>query len=164
MSAVAFKVKCTESFVLANPTIASLRSHIAACWGATEPNFWYIDAQGERISVENNVNLQSAIEMDADALNGRACLNADLNKGDAILHLQCDITRLREQNSRLLEENQSSRVHAEEKFEAATQVLSRRNLSLEQALVLANASSKRLKQQALPPLQIEQDFFRNLTG
>jgi RNA recognition motif-containing protein len=139
MPEVAFEVKCTESFVLANPSMASLRSHIAACWGATEPEFWYIDAQGERISVENDHNLQGAIEMEADALNGRVSLKADISRGvgGTILQLQCDITRLREESTRLHEENKINRLHAEEKFEAATKVLSRKNLSLEQALVSA---------------------------
>jgi RNA recognition motif-containing protein len=139
MPEVAFEVKCTESFVLTNPSMASLRSHIAASWGATEPEFWYIDAQGERISVENDHNLQGVMEMEADALSGSVSLKADISRrvGSTILQLQCDITRLREQNTRLHEENNFNRLHAEEKFKTATEVLSRENLSLKHALVSA---------------------------
>ena len=128
MPEVAFKIKCTESFVLDNPTISSLRSHIGACWGQIEPDLWYINAQGDRIKVENDHDLQGAIELEADLLNGGVSLKAHIKKSDAQLQ------NLREEMTRLREEYKYTLVQAQEKFDAATGVLKRENDYLKQQL------------------------------
>ena len=133
MPEVAFKIKCTESFVLDNPTISSLRSHIGACWGQIEPDLWYINAQGDRIKVENDHDLQGAIELEADLLNGGVSLKAHIKKSDAQLQ------NLREEMTRLREEYKYTLVQAQEKFDAATGVLKRENDYLKQQLASADS-------------------------
>lgn len=133
MPEVAFKIKCTESFVLDNPTMSSLRSHIGACWGEIEPDLWYINAQGDRIKVENDHDLQGAIELEADLLNGSVSLKAHVKKSDAQLQ------NLREEMTRLREEYKYTLVQAQEKFDAATGVLKRENDYLKQQLASADS-------------------------
>jgi hypothetical protein len=133
MPEIAFKIKCTESFVLDNPTISSLRSHIRACWGEIEPDLWYINSQGDRIKVENDHDLQGAIELEADLLNGGVSLKAHIKKSDAQLQ------NLREEMSRLREEHKCTLVQAQEKFDAAACVLKRENESLKQKLASADS-------------------------
>jgi hypothetical protein len=81
MSETSFKIKCSKSssarrFSLSKPTIASLGSHVAASWGASGPSFWYVDDDGDRISVEHDHELQAAI---AAVRDGCVTLNVDFN-------------------------------------------------------------------------------------
>ena len=81
MSETSFKIKCSKSssarrFSLSKPTIASLGSHVAASWGASGPSFWYVDDDGDRISVEHDHELQAAIESVRD---GCVTLNVNFN-------------------------------------------------------------------------------------
>ena len=81
MSETAFKIKCSKPssarrFSLFKPTIASLGSHVAASWGASGPSFWYVDDDGDRISVEHDHELQATIAAVQDAC---VILNVDFN-------------------------------------------------------------------------------------
>jgi hypothetical protein len=141
MSGIEFKIECseTESFVLIKPDMGSLRSHMGQLWGTNEPNIWYTNAQGDRVSVDNDDGLQAAIETEAD--NGSVSLRADLKQTDVISQLQGEIARLRE-------EMKSERLQAQEKFDAAVGVLSRENESLMQKLKSAACTLEQSKAEA----------------
>ncbi len=85
MSETSFKIKCSKSasarrFSLSNPTIASLCSQVEASWGINDPSFWYVDDDGDRISVESDHELGAAIAAMRDN-----CVNlsVDFNLGTA---------------------------------------------------------------------------------
>lgn len=86
MPETSFKVKCSKTatarrFSLSNPTIASLCSHAEASWGINDPRFWYVDDDGDRISVEDDHELSAAIAAMRDS-----CVNlcADFTLGSAV--------------------------------------------------------------------------------
>jgi hypothetical protein len=85
MSETSFKIKCSKSasarrFSLSKPTLADLRSHVEASWGASGPSFWYVDDDGDRISVETDHELDAAIA----AMRGTcASLNVDFSSGSS---------------------------------------------------------------------------------
>jgi hypothetical protein len=71
--------------------MASLCSHVEATWDSSGPSFWYADADGARISVENDRELSAAI---AAMCNMCVTLNvefatSDASDGDPQLH-SCD--------------------------------------------------------------------------
>ena len=83
MSETSFKIKCSKSasarrFSLSKPTLADLRSHVEASWGASGPSFWYVDDDGDRIAVENDQDLDAAIAAKRGA---PANLNVDFDPG-----------------------------------------------------------------------------------
>ena len=83
MSETYFKIKCSKSssarrFSLSKPTLAGLSNHVEASWGASGPNFWYVDDDGDRINVKNEHELGAAIAGMRDLC---VSLNVDFDLG-----------------------------------------------------------------------------------
>ena len=79
MSETSFKIKCSKSasarrFSLSKPTLADLRNHVEASWGASGPSFWYVDDDGDRIEVINNEDFEAA---SSQLKSSCVCLNVD---------------------------------------------------------------------------------------
>jgi hypothetical protein len=79
MSETSFKIKCSKSasarrFSLSKPTLADLRSHVEASWGASGPSFWYVDDDGDRIEVLDDNDFDAA---SSQLKSSCVCLNVD---------------------------------------------------------------------------------------
>ena len=79
MSEKSFKIKCSKSssarrFSLSKPTLAGLSNHVEASWGASGPNFWYVDDDGDRIEVLDDNDFQAA---SSQLRSSCICLNVD---------------------------------------------------------------------------------------
>lgn len=82
-----FKIKCSETasarrFSLSNPTLAALKRHVEACWGASGPSFWYVDEDGDRIQVTDDNDLDATSDQMKSSC---VCLNVDFVSADAVL-------------------------------------------------------------------------------
>jgi hypothetical protein len=79
MSETSFKIKCSKSasarrFSLSKPTLADLRSHVEASWGASGPSFWYVDDDGDRIEVLDDNDFDAA---SSQLKSSCVCLNVE---------------------------------------------------------------------------------------
>jgi hypothetical protein len=79
MSETSFKIKCSASasarrFSLSKPTLAALRSHVEASWGASGPSFWYVDVDSDRIEVMDDNDFEVAC---SQLRSSCVCLNVD---------------------------------------------------------------------------------------
>jgi hypothetical protein len=86
MSETSFKISCSASasarrLSLSKPTLADLRSHVEASWGASGPSFWYNDDDGSRISVETDRGLDAAVA----AMRACVALNVDFDSVATLL-------------------------------------------------------------------------------